>query len=1457
MGHGHEARLVEFLRALNRDPALPAVARTILEHALEILPQAQSATFLSLNDEEGVFEYQAAVGYDLEELSQLKLPQDRTIQHQLGLTSPAIIRDPQRLYRDLLPPPIARGLDAFPVAAFITFPILVAGEVIAYFNVNSRDDPDAFSPADLDRLQGVWEEITLAVRRARERAALADSERRFRLLFERLGDPVYITSLDGTILEANPAAERQTGYSHSELIGMNIMRDLAAEEPALTYDTANERLAHGEIVHFEEKKRRKDGTVFITDCAITLFEYKGKPATLSVNRDITDRKSLEQLLESRLVQLQALYRASILLSATLDRDKLVQDVVTLVQDATGADFANVLLFDEGGRPLRTLEPHGAPPIPLQIRERGFSAWIRETGQPVVIEEIRDDGTTDPPIRWPGRRQAPLRASPILIEGGIRSLAGIPIRGEGRVMGILYVHSYERGAFAGQVEFLTSLARQVAVALENASLYATLRESEAQWRLLFEESPVGIHVEDFSGVKTMLDALRGQGVSDLVAHVAENPDFLRACAEAMRLVHANRTALALYGARDQAQQVAHLRGKILTEPGAPFVQQLLAIWQGKTEATFLVVNPDVQGRAVHVQLKWRVFPGHEKTYDRVLVSLVDLTERVEAEEATARRDAVLGAVAFAAERFLRAQSLDEEIPGVLARLGEAIGVSRVYLFQDHHDAAGRRLASQKFEWVAPGISPQIGNPKLQGLPYLEGGLSRWEEAFSRGEPIAGPVREFPPAEQSVLRPQGILSLLAVPIFVATERWGFLGLDDCVREREWSEIEVEALRMAARTLGAAIERAKIVEDLQALNADLRGLYEVSVALGTSLDLDSVFARVYEEIARLIPCDAFVLALVDAARREFRLAYAVEEGERLPEVVHPLDPEQSLTGWIVATKRPLLVRDFEAESDQLPAASQRVGKDVRSWLGVPLLFQDEVLGALSVQSFAPGAYGEEDLRLLETISAPVATAIHNARTYAGLAVLEEKLRRVEAYSRRMKLARDKGELYGLVLELTGSVLGYRPCAILEPCGEELTVVAGHDEIAWAQGMRFGRNGRGITTAAFRSREPEYAADVSSDERYVTGDPTTHSELAVPIVLGERLFGILDVQTAAASGIPAEDRDLLNIVASEAAVALAGLERLEQVEAVNERLAGLHGLVMRLSRCTTVEELCEVAAHEAVRILGFTTYTVSLVEGDWLVPQASVGIEGRPLRRGEGGAWQTLARGQTISGNLEDLPQARLVRPDLRSILSVPIGDFGVFQVASTACDAFSAEDTLVAEILAGHLQEEIRRIRIEEQLREQAIRDPLTGLYNRRTLVGVLERESERAKRYGHPLTLVMADIDDFKSVNDRHGHLVGDAVLRRVAEVLRGSVRAGDYVFRYGGEEFVLVLPETGDGEGVLPRLQEAVRGISLPDVPGLSVSLSVGHTVWNPVRDGPTTVEALLRRADEVLYGMKRRRARRR
>jgi len=215
--------------------------------------------------------------------------------------------------------------------------------------------------------------------------------------------------------------------------------------------------------------------------------------------------------------------------------------------------------------------------------------------------------------------------------------------------------------------------------------------------------------------------------------------------------------------------------------------------------------------------------------------------------------------------------------------------------------------------------------------------------------------------------------------------------------------------------------------------------------------------------------------------------------------------------------------------------------------------------------------------------------------------------------------------------------------------------------------------------------------------------------------------------------------------------------------------------------------------------------------------------------------------------------VDPRIEAFISVPIGSIGVIQVVSPVRDAYTAEDVSLVEILARHMFEEIRRVQLEHELREQATRDPLTGLYNRRFLAETLARELERARRYGHPLTLILADIDDFKRVNDRYGHVAGDAALRCVADVLQTSVRAVDLVFRYGGEEFVVVLPETGSGGDALQRLQEKMAAVPVPDVPGLTLSVSLGHVTWDPSGDAVSTLEDLLHRADEVLYAIKGRR----
>lgn len=170
---------------------------------------------------------------------------------------------------------------------------------------------------------------------------------------------------------------------------------------------------------------------------------------------------------------------------------------------------------------------------------------------------------------------------------------------------------------------------------------------------------------------------------------------------------------------------------------------------------------------------------------------------------------------------------------------------------------------------------------------------------------------------------------------------------------------------------------------------------------------------------------------------------------------------------------------------------------------------------------------------------------------------------------------------------------------------------------------------------------------------------------------------------------------------------------------------------------------------------------------------------------------------------------------------------------------------------LHEQIGKINdLQEKLREQANRDSLTGLFNRRYLEGTLEREMSRCKREGAPLTMLLLDIDHFKLVNDTYGHQAGDEVLRFFAHALQESARTEDIVCRYGGEEFLLVLPKMplSIARGRATKLLELFRQttVTFEDL-RIPVTTSIGIA---SVPDHASTVENLIRCADQALYRAK-------
>lgn len=164
-----------------------------------------------------------------------------------------------------------------------------------------------------------------------------------------------------------------------------------------------------------------------------------------------------------------------------------------------------------------------------------------------------------------------------------------------------------------------------------------------------------------------------------------------------------------------------------------------------------------------------------------------------------------------------------------------------------------------------------------------------------------------------------------------------------------------------------------------------------------------------------------------------------------------------------------------------------------------------------------------------------------------------------------------------------------------------------------------------------------------------------------------------------------------------------------------------------------------------------------------------------------------------------------------------------------------------------------RMQQNLRRQAIHDTLTGLPNRRAMEQRLQLEWDRSVRYAKPFVVILADVDHFKRINDQHGHAVGDAALTAVAQALQSSARETDHVSRFGGEEFLILMPEANmetDGVPMAERLRDAIAQLTLTSpttAEPIPLSASFGVSGWLAADQHSDNV---LRRADNAMYAAK-------
>ena len=305
------------------------------------------------------------------------------------------------------------------------------------------------------------------------------------------------------------------------------------------------------------------------------------------------------------------------------------------------------------------------------------------------------------------------------------------------------------------------------------------------------------------------------------------------------------------------------------------------------------------------------------------------------------------------------------------------------------------------------------------------------------------------------------------------------------------------------------------------------------------------------------------------------------------------------------------------------------------------------------------------------------------------------------------------------------------------------------------------------------------------------------------------------------------------------------------NEKIIQLREGLTRLQDAKSRGDIYNITLEIVQKVLE-PDICVLYLEGDnTLIAKGKMGTNGDimiPNGMSQGLSNLTLRKNEVIRGeDFEEYTRYELPREDFHSFVSVPVDDMATLQVISSSEGYFPEEDVNLLQILARHVGERIARAEVEGELRHQAIHDQLTGLYNRHYLNEILTKEVDRAQRYEHSLSFLMIDINGFKEVNDRYSHSKGDTVLVEIGKLLKENVREVDTVIRYGGDEFLILLPETGEGsQRVVERLKKEMENwnerTSILDFP---LSLAIGCSNFDPQQE--LSVKEEIMKADRNMY----------
>jgi GAF domain-containing protein/HAMP domain-containing protein len=660
----------------------------------------------------------------------------------------------------------------------------------------------------------------------------------------------------------------------------------------------------------------------------------------------------------------------------------------------------------------------------------------------------------------------------------------------------------------------------------------------------------------------------------------------------------------------------------------------------------------------------------------------------------------------------------------------------------------------------------GNIKLPR--HNEASLAEIENYLFGGPVIASATENGVPAILvSIMQMLKLDSAAFLPLRKSGELIAFITMGGA--QRSLSNATMQPYANLADLMAVTMEKVDAIQQTEKHLREVEALVSINEVVATSSDLQSFFMNLLAKIQQVIGDYSMIVALYNEKDNTIRIPFAYEDGKITSIESFPLG--EGLTSILIRTRQPLMIVE-NTEKRMIEMGAKFSGKPGRSWMGAPMLVQNNPIGALIIQDLEEEhAFDDDDLKFFNTIAGQVAGVIHNVH------LLDESQHRALQLETAAEIARDISgslNLDELLIKAVNFIRErfdfYHASVFLHDLPGEFAVIREATGEAGTQmkrsGYKIGIGSKSIVGYVSSRGEMLVVGDTTKDATYYANPlfPDTRSEAAVPLKVGERILGVLDVQSVHPYAFTEDKLRSLQILADQVAIAVVNTELFAETQEHLSQHRLLHHITTTAASGTTLEEALENAVNGLQVTLGGDRVTILLAnrEKSMLEVKASMGYAEDvakvqiPIGSGITG-WAAAHKRPLRIKDVTDDPRYIRVSSNTRSELAIPLVYrnelLGVLNVESEQADAYTENDEEMLGTLGGSLAAIIANARLLEQIRVQAERERLiyevTSKIRRSTdIQSILNTTaSELSRLTGAHYTKIRIKPDDTKQENNQ--------------------------------------------------------------------------------------------------------------